>query len=83
MNSTQVKERIESNLQGTCFVSEFSGSDDHYSVVIIAKEFTGKNKLQRHRIVMDLFRKEIDSGEVHALTMQTHSPDEWEKTHKS
>ena len=79
MDSEQVKERIESALRGKCFVSEFSGGNDHYSVIVVSEQFNRKKLLQRHRMIMDLFKAEIDSGEVHALTIHAYSPDEWHK----
>jgi acid stress-induced BolA-like protein IbaG/YrbA len=30
-------------------------------------------------MVMDLFKAEIDSGEVHALTIKTFTPEQYEK----
>lgn len=47
----------------------------HFSVLIIAKAFTGKSLLQRHRLVhaalADLMPKEI-----HALSIRALSPEE-------
>jgi len=82
MKSEQLKERIETRLNGQCFVNEFSGGDDHYSVVVISPEFTGNSLLKRHRMVMDLFKEEVDSGEVHALSIQAFTPQQWEDKQK-
>ncbi len=84
MNSTEVKERIESGLQNcNCTVTEFSGGDDHYSVVVVSSDFLNLSQLKRHRMVMDLFKVEVDSGEVHALSIQALTKDEWALKNKS
>ncbi|NBO38909.1 BolA family transcriptional regulator [bacterium] len=78
MNREQVKSRIlEGFSDAEVSVNEFSGGNDHYAVLIISQAFAGKKLLARHRMVLDLFQTEIATGEVHALTMKTHTPDEW------
>ena len=39
----------------------------------------GKLMIEQHRLVMGIFQAEIDSGEVHALTLKTYSPAQYEK----
>ncbi len=74
----EIKQRLESAFSVTeCSVNEFSGGNDHYSVVVVSPVFEGKSLLARHRLVMDLFQKEIESGEVHALSLQTFTPSQW------
>lgn len=79
MYPTDVKKRIEENLP-TEFVevTEFSGGTDHYSVIIVSREFQGVPLLRRHRMVMDLFQAEIATEEVHALTIKACTPEQWE-----
>lgn len=76
----EVKERIESQIPDSmCQVHEFSGGQDHYSVVIVSDEFEGKTPLARHRMVMALFREEVDSEEVHALSIKALTKSQWEE----
>lgn len=78
MQKNDVKNRIEKSLVGSeALVSEFSGGDDHYSVVVVYPEFAGKMLLKRHRMVLDLFMAEIETGEVHALTIKAYTPEQW------
>ncbi|APJ04029.1 BolA family protein [Silvanigrella aquatica] len=79
MLNHEVKQRIESGIQGAeCLVSEFSGGNDHYSVVVIADAFDGQAALKRHRMIMELFQNEMNTGEVHALTIKTFTRQQWE-----
>lgn len=76
----EVKSRIESGLKTVHVdVREFSGGTDHYSVVIVSEEFEGVPLLRRHRMVMDLFRAEVATEEVHALTIKAYTPSQWEQ----
>ena len=78
MQKQEVKKRIEEGLPGAeVLVSEFSGGDDHYAVVVVTPEFDGKMLLKRHRRVLDLFQAEIATGEVHALTIKAYTPQQW------
>jgi acid stress-induced BolA-like protein IbaG/YrbA len=78
VNKEQVKGRILEGIpDAEIVVNEFSGGNDHYAVLVVSPIFAGKKLLARHRLVLDLFQAEIATGEVHALTMKTHTPDEW------
>jgi acid stress-induced BolA-like protein IbaG/YrbA len=79
VNKEEVKARIIEGLpDAEVVVNEFSGGNDHYAVLVVSDVFEGKKLLARHRLVLDLFQSEIASGEVHALTMKTHTLAEWQ-----
>ena len=80
MLNHEVKERIESGIsESECVVSEFSGGTDHYSVIVISDAFHGVASLKRHRMIMELFKNEMDTGEVHALTIKTFTRKQWQE----
>lgn len=75
----EVKHRIESGIANSeCFVHEFSGGTDHYSVIVVADAFEGHSSLARHRMIMDLFQAEVATGEVHALSIKALTKKQWE-----
>jgi acid stress-induced BolA-like protein IbaG/YrbA len=79
----EVKARIEQGLPTLHVdVQEFSGGTDHYAVVVVSEAFAGVPLLKRHRMVMDLFRDEVKTEEVHALTIKAFTAAQWneEKT---
>ena len=47
----------------------------HYILHIVSDAFTGKNLIQRHRLVYDAVGDMMHS-EIHALSIQARSPDE-------
>ena len=80
MTSEQLKNRIESLHFGTAAqVSDLTGTGDHWQATIISPAFEGKTMIEQQRMVMALLKTEIDSNEVHALTMKTYTPAQYEK----
>ncbi len=52
------------------------GSESHFKVVIVTDRFADKRLIQRHREVNALLKPYLD-GPVHALSMFTHTAEEW------
>ena len=51
------------------------GGAGHYTVHITAAAFSGKPPLERHRMIYAALQ-DMMHGEIHALSIQAHSPDE-------
>jgi BolA family transcriptional regulator, general stress-responsive regulator len=51
------------------------GGQTHYRIKVASARFSGKGRVERHRIVYALLADEIAQG-VHALALQTLAPDE-------
>ncbi len=80
MKPEQLKSRLETLSAGTqAMVMDLTGTEDHYQVVVVSPAFEGKLMIEQHRMVMGIVQAEIDSGEVHALTMKTFTPAQYEK----
>jgi BolA protein len=47
----------------------------HFRVVIVARAFTGKSLLQRHRLVYDAVR-DLMQSHIHALSIRALTPEE-------
>lgn len=47
----------------------------HFRVTVVADAFTGKPRIARHRLVFDALA-ELMQTDIHALTLQTFSPEE-------
>ena len=69
----QLKAWIESGFDNADVTVE--GDGHHFEAVIIASEFDGKNRIQRHQLVYAALGDKM-KAEVHALSMKTHTPDE-------
>ncbi|CAD6580403.1 MAG: hypothetical protein CYPHOPRED_001214 [Cyphobasidiales sp. Tagirdzhanova-0007] len=51
------------------------GSETHFTVQVVSKEFEGKNPMQRHRLVYSTLQAELNAG-LHALQIRAKTPDE-------
>ena len=49
--------------------------ESHFRVLIVSEAFVGKSRLERHRVVNDLLRDELNGG-VHALAIKACAPGE-------
>jgi len=52
------------------------GSETHFKVVLVSRDFCGKRAVARHRVVYQLLADELAAG-VHALALHTYTPEEW------
>jgi acid stress-induced BolA-like protein IbaG/YrbA len=59
-----------------CEHLEVEGDGHHFEAVIVSSEFTGKSRVQRHQRVYAALGDRMRE-EIHALSMQTLTPDEW------
>ena len=55
------------------------GSESHFKVIVVSDDFEAKNRVQRHQTMNTLLAEEL-AGPVHALSMQTRTRAEWEKS---
>jgi BolA protein len=52
------------------------GSESHFKVLLVCKDFEGQGLVHRHRAVNKTLAEELANG-VHALALHTMTPDEW------
>jgi acid stress-induced BolA-like protein IbaG/YrbA len=75
MHPEQVEKLIATGLP--CEHLQVEGDGHHFEAVIVSTEFAGKSRVQRQQRVNDVLRAHFNSGELHALSMKTHTPEEW------
>jgi acid stress-induced BolA-like protein IbaG/YrbA len=54
------------------------GDGRHWSAVIVSPAFEGKRLIQRHQQVYATLGQRMHTDEVHALSMKTFTPAEWQ-----
>ncbi len=52
------------------------GTETHFRVLMVSKEFEGMRKVARHQKIYQILSEELD-GPVHALVLLTYTPAEW------
>jgi len=58
------------------------GSESHFKVVVVAKEFEDKSLVAQHRVVYKLLGDELKSR-VHALALHTYTQRSWRASNGS
>lgn len=59
-------------------VKDLTGTQDHYQARIVTAAFAGKSRIEQHRLVYAALGDAMH-GPVHALALETHSPEAWAK----
>ena len=71
-----VKSGIEAGL--ACEHVEVAGDGQHFQALVVSSEFAGRNRVQRHQLVYAALGERMRE-EIHALSMQTLTPEEWKQ----
>jgi len=59
------------------------GDGRHWYATLVSAEFEGKRLIQRHQCVYATLGEKIKTDEVHALSMKTYTPAEWQVASKA
>lgn len=51
--------------------------ETHFRLIVVSNDFQGKSRIDRQRLIMNLLEEERKQG-LHALTLRTLTPQEWE-----
>lgn len=54
-----------------------TGDGSHFEALVVSALFTGKTPIQKQRMVLATVRPHIESGDLHALSIRTLTPEEW------
>ncbi|TAL79735.1 MAG: BolA family transcriptional regulator [Burkholderiaceae bacterium] len=71
----QVRQYIAESLN--CEHIEVQGDGSHFEALIVSPEFEGKRPIARHQLVYSLLGERM-KNEIHALSMRTMTPAEFE-----
>lgn len=76
MNPTDIEARIKAALpDAQVTLEDMTGTKDHWRARIVSSAFAGKSLIERHRLINAALAVEL-KGPIHALTMDTLTPDE-------
>ena len=75
METNAVEKLIRTGMPGAQVT--VTGDGSHFEAVVVSDAFAGKSLLQKQRMVMATVNEQIASGELHALSIKTFTPEEW------
>ena len=58
--------------------AQVTGDGRHFEAVVISEEFEGKSPIQKQRMVMATVKTQLESDELHALSIKTYTRDQWQ-----
>lgn len=61
-------------------IIDIAGADCNFEVYIISEQFNDMKLLERQKSVLALFKDEITSGKLHALSVKAKTPSEQSAT---
>ncbi|WP_041065897.1 BolA family protein [Thiolapillus brandeum] len=67
METSRIEELIQAGLPDA--QATVTGDGRHFEAAVVSAAFEGKSLIQRHRMVLDTVRAQIDSDELHALSI--------------
>jgi acid stress-induced BolA-like protein IbaG/YrbA len=76
MTAEQLQAIIAAGL--SCEHLHVEGDGRHWYATLVSAEFEGKRLIQRHQQVYATLGEKIKTDEVHALSMKTYTPAEWQ-----
>jgi acid stress-induced BolA-like protein IbaG/YrbA len=74
MTLEEVQAKLEAGIQNSTVTMEGDGCN--CSTLVVSPIFEGLSLLARQKMVLAVVRTDIDSGELHALSIKAHTPSE-------
>jgi acid stress-induced BolA-like protein IbaG/YrbA len=76
VTAQELQELIAAGLP--CEHLHVEGDGRHWYATLVSPEFEGKRLIQRHQRVYATLGQRLQTDEVHALSMKTYTPAEWQ-----
>jgi len=71
MNLKEIENLIKEALpDATIDIQDLAGDGNHYSATIVSSQFSGKSKIEQHKIVYKALKGKMGT-ELHALALNT------------
>ena len=80
MNPDEVQQMIKAGLPD-CEVT-VTGDGSHFEAIVVGEMFDGMMPVKKQQAVYATVTEQITSGALHALSIKTYTPEEWEKAQK-
>ena len=75
MNLKEIENIIREALpDATIDIQDLAGDGNHYSATIVSSQFSGKSKIEQHKMVYNSLKGKM-GNELHALAIKTKEKD--------
>ena len=79
MTSEEIKSMIEDGIPGAS--AHVDGDGSHFVARVVSDKFEACPMIKQHKLVYAALGSSMESA-IHALSIQTYTPAEWEKARK-
>lgn len=77
MDPAKIKQLIEAHLQNTVALVE--GDDgQHFKAIVVCPLFAGQSRIKQQQMVYEPLNDLIKNGTIHAISIKTFTPHEWQ-----
>ncbi|MCY4642738.1 MAG: BolA/IbaG family iron-sulfur metabolism protein [Gammaproteobacteria bacterium] len=77
MLADEIKALIEKGVPGSEVI--VTGSEGKFEATVVSQSFEGMSMVKEHQLVYSTVKPQIASGALHALSIKTFTPSEWER----
>ena len=75
MTTEEIRQKIESGINGSrAQVRDYTGTGDHFEVVVVSSSFEGLTPVKRHQMVYAALGAAVDGTTIHAIALKTLTP---------
>ena len=75
MHPEQIKQLILAGM--SCAYLSLDGDGQHFEAIVVSDEFAGLSRVKRQQRVYQTLKDKLASGELHAISFKTLTPEEW------
>lgn len=80
ISAEEIKQTLTKTLPVTLVeTQDLTGGGDHWQLIIVSPAFEGKGLLEQHRMVNEALKEPMSDQRIHALSLKTFSPAQWDK----
>jgi acid stress-induced BolA-like protein IbaG/YrbA len=80
ITAEEIKETLAKNLPVSLIeTQDLTGGGDHWQLIVVSPAFEGKGLIEQHRMVNEALKQPMSDQRIHALSLKTFSPAQWEK----
>jgi len=80
MDAEAIKARLLEALEVTEVIVKSEGS--HATVIVVGEQFADLSRVKKQQLVYRPLNDWIASGELHAISIKTYTPTEWQREKK-
>jgi len=76
-----IQQKVEGALPAAqVAVQDLTGTKDHLRLIIVAPQFEGLLMIKQHQMIYDILSGDMEAngGGIHALSLSTYTPEQWE-----